>query len=263
MRVMNKFLHYTITVPLLALPIATAAPKFALSEITSPVQALELLAKSKEIDLKCRRLSAAERQELSDYAARAEIAVARRNSAADAQAAITIGKAKGNAAKCDEATLTKVRETLSAARRALANLPSRVAETDGGLIIENRTSMPMRPSLIEPATPKFSTSIPSVDIEKAVPKAVDGLPRRNNLLTDYRKAATAYYVERRCGHLSHRDAQEFWNRIVERHHEVTAHNKKRAVSATLEAAEAAANALPCGKKTAQLVHQSYAAIRTP
>jgi hypothetical protein len=258
MHALSQFLRYTITVPLLALPIIGVAPKVALAEISSPVQALELLAKRKEIDAKCHRLSPGERQELSDYVARAELAVVRRHSVADAQAAITIGKAKGAAAACDEAALSRVRETLSAARRALAGSPEPAAESEGGLVIEAKTSLSMRPSLVEP-----ETSAPPTEIEKPKLEAVVEQPKKHRLLERYRAAATAYYVERRCGHLPRREAQQFWNLIVERHNEVLARNKRRAVAATLQSALAEANTMMCGARSAALVRQEYAAVRAP
>jgi hypothetical protein len=258
MRLMNSLLHYTITVPLLALPAAIALPKFALAGNPSPVQALELLATSKEIDAKCKQLSTGERQELSDYVARAEIAIARRTSAADAQSAITIGKAKGKAATCNEASQAQVRDMLTAARRAMANLPKRVAENGDGLVIEDKSTVPMRPSLDDQAPP-----LPLAQPEQSAPKSFVKRFPGHNMLQSYGAAAMAYYVERRCNHLPYPQARAFWNLIVERHGEALANNKRRAVAATLHTAQARADAMSCGAQTAELVKQNYAAIRNP
>jgi hypothetical protein len=258
MRLMNSFLRYTITVPLLALPAAVILPKFALAGNPSPVQALEMLAVSKEIDAKCKQLPASEHQELSDYVARAEIAVARRTSAADAQSAITIGTAKGKTASCNDASLAQVRDMLVAARHAMANLPRQVAETNDGLVIEDKSAVPMRPSLVEQAP-----SLPPAQPEQSAPKSLGKQPPGQNMLQSYGAVAMAYYVERRCNHLSYSQARDFWNRIVRRHGEALANNKRRAVALTLHTAQTQADAMMCGKQTAELVRQNYAAIRNP
>jgi hypothetical protein len=259
MRVLNKLLQYTITITLLVLQVMVSAPKLALAEVSSPVQALEILAKNKQIATKCKVLSAGETQELSDYAARAELAVARRSSVADAQAAITIGTAKGRAATCNEAAASEARETLTAARRALASLPvQEAAENDSGLFIENKSATPMRPSLIEPA-------IEPAPLNRAEnePKISIEWPQRNNTLARYRSAAMAYYVERRCQHLSRREAQQFWNSIVAQHNEALTRNKRRAVAAALQSAQAAATGMNCGMRTAEIVRRGFASVQTP
>jgi hypothetical protein len=261
MRGLKKFLYHTITIPLLAVPIAAAAPKYAYAAISSPTQALELLAKSKEVEAKCQKLASSERQELSDYTARAELAVARRKSVADAQAAITIGKSKGRAAACNDASLTEVRETLTAARAAMANLAEQTAENDDGLVIENKAATKMRPSLIEPVAPAVSMRIKP--IEQTIEKPAVERPRKRDALRGYRDALTAYYVELRCGHLSRSQARQFWNQIVERHNQLLANNSRRAVATTLRSASATASRMPCGIRTAEMVRQGYASIRTP
>jgi hypothetical protein len=71
----------------------------------------------------------------------------------------------------------------------------------------------------------------------------------------------AYYVERRCGHLSRSETRRFWEQIVARHKRALARYGAAAVRAALKQAEAAAGARRCNTQTAMLVKESFAALR--
>src|SRR5262245_16654177 len=74
--------------------------KPALAETLSGIEALEILAKGEAANAKCKILSEPEQSELSGYAARAEIAAARRITPEEAQSAIRSGTIEGQAATC-------------------------------------------------------------------------------------------------------------------------------------------------------------------
>lgn len=73
---MPKFSQFLITLPILALPLASLGVKPALAETVGLERALELLAKSVVVDNRCNVLTVSERDELSNYVARAEVAAA-------------------------------------------------------------------------------------------------------------------------------------------------------------------------------------------
>jgi hypothetical protein len=220
---MRSLAPYLVTLPLLASPAAPLWIKPVMAETVSAEQALTLLAKSNAADAKCRHLSSSERQELADYLARAEVAETSRSSSAKAQAIIERGRADGRESLCGEESRAEVDATLTAARDAIDHGPPRrqVAE---------------RPAVKEKvAAPKVSRV------------------RTTGKLANYGDAAMAYYIERRCNHLSPRQARAFWDRIVAQHAHALKTNGKRAVAAALKTAEARASRKSCGMRTAALV----------
>src|SRR5688572_10302041 len=116
---MLKFSQFIITLPLLALPLATLASKPALAETVGLERALELLAKSVVVDNKCNVLTMSERDELSTYVARAEVAAAEKTTVAVTRSALSAGQSQGRAEICGEEASQEVKETLTAARDAI------------------------------------------------------------------------------------------------------------------------------------------------
>ncbi|MEQ1524658.1 MAG: hypothetical protein ABL936_25650, partial [Aestuariivirga sp.] len=116
---MLKFSQFLITLPLLALPLAALAPKPALAETVGFERALELLAKSVVVDNKCNVLTVSERDELSNYVARAEVAAAERTTLVVTRSALSAGQSQGRAETCGEEASQEVKETLTAAREAI------------------------------------------------------------------------------------------------------------------------------------------------
>jgi hypothetical protein len=139
---MLKFSQFIITLPLLALPLATLASKPALAETVGIERALELLAKSVVVDNKCNVLTMSERDELSTYVARAEVAAAEKTTVAVTRSALSAGQSQGRAEICGEEASQEVKETLTAARDAInAAEPIRAAATPapkGGLSVYGR-----------------------------------------------------------------------------------------------------------------------------
>lgn len=197
-----------------------------------PSEAVELLARSEAIDVKCRHLSGAEHDELRDYVARAEVAVASQTSAARAGAAINKGAAAGNATSCGRESEITVRATMDAARRAIA---------------ASRNAQP------EPAAPRAQTAALRTS-EPAV--GARGKPAR------YARLAAAYYVERRCKHLSHAQAVDFWKRIVRMHKSVLSSHGPDALTRAKSRAIAKSKSMRrCNSNSAKLVRASYRTIK--
>ena len=98
----------------LALPVAR--PVLAASSVS---EALSLLAQMKKTADKCGFLSAAQRDEMGTFLARAEVIAATRAGAAVARRAVARGMAAGEKAACTEDQAALVREAHAAAREAL------------------------------------------------------------------------------------------------------------------------------------------------
>ena len=205
---MLKFSQLLITLPVLALPLVSLAAKPALAETVGMERALELLAKSTVVDKKCKFLSVSERDELSTYVAKAEVAAAEKTSLAITRSALASGRKEGGAVACGTEASSEVRETLAAAREAIAS-----AE-------QPESSMP----------------------EKAV--AVKA-PDSKGSLEVYGMVMEAYLLERRCVYLSRSKMNSFYKAVVKGHLAVISEFGKPAVSKAMKAAEARANRQVC------------------
>ena len=116
---MLKFSQFLITLPILALPLTALATKPALAETVGIERALELLAKSAVVDNKCNVLTVSERDELSTYVAKAEVAAAEKTTLDVTRSALSAGKKQGQAATCGTEASYEVKQTLVAAREAI------------------------------------------------------------------------------------------------------------------------------------------------
>lgn len=197
-----------------------------------PSEAVELLARSEAIDVKCRYLGSAEHEELRDYVARAEVAVASQTSAARAGAAINKGSAAGKAAACGRESEITVRATMDAARRAIS--ASRNAQRQAA-----------KPSV---QTASLRTNDPAASTGSKTAR--------------YARLAAAYYVERRCKHLSHAQAVDFWKRIVRMHKSVLSSHGPDALARAKSSAIAKSKSMRrCNSNSAKLVRASYRTIK--
>ncbi|MDH3741019.1 MAG: hypothetical protein OER56_05420 [Hyphomicrobiales bacterium] len=229
MRTASKFV---VSLPLLAgaWVVGIGTMSAAVQDLR-PSEAVELLARSEAIDAKCQHLTSAEHQELRDYVARAEVAVAGQTSAKRAGNAVTKGAAAGKTTACGRDSEITVRATMDAARRAIAasdeSQPQVASNTQTAAL---RTNAPAR--------------------------------RANASTASYSRLAAAYYVERRCRHLSHAQAVDFWKRIVRLHNAVLSAQGPDALSRAKSRAIAKAKKMRrCNANSAKLVRISYRTIK--
>ncbi|MBI2719521.1 MAG: hypothetical protein HYX36_12295 [Rhizobiales bacterium] len=200
----------------------TAVPQ-AYAEVVAAEQALTILARVETAGSRCNFLSNSLRAELARYLARAEIAAAERMPAATRRSALAAGRAEGRALPCDATSRAEVSETLSAARVA-------VRAADRG----------------------------SVTKEQAVASYA---PPRGNVgeLGYYGDAVKAYYLERKCRHLSASQDRRYWQAIGRIHRKTVAGNGSAAVAALMRRAEAVANSMSCGSDSLAMVQAGFAA----
>ncbi len=233
---MRLFSKIVISLPLLAgaWMVGTGSMNAAVQEF-GPRQAVEILAKSESIDAKCGYLSASEHQELQDYVAKAEVAAAGSAGADRAGNAVRVGAAAGKAAKCNRDSEFTVRATMDAARRAVA-------------------------MNMEPASAPAKKKRRAKKIRTGAPS--NGTIRMSGSAARYRRLAAAYYLERRCQHLSHAQAVDFWRRIVALHNQVlTTHGPDALSAAKLQAIAHARAKRRCNAGTARLVRTGYLTIK--
>jgi hypothetical protein len=220
---MLKFSQLLITLPILALPLAAFATKPALSETVGLERALELLAKSVVVDNKCNVLTASEKDELSNYVAKAEVAAAEKTTVAVTRSALSAGQSQGRAETCGEGASQEVKATLTAARDAI-----NAAEHGDS-------------SAAEPAR-TVATSVP------------------RGGLSVYGRIIETYYLERRCTFLSRRKMNSFYKAVVRNHRAAISEFGKSAVSKVMKTAEARSNYQRCNRVGEARVKAGYAEV---
>jgi hypothetical protein len=233
---MARLSHLLITLPLMVTPVFTLGLKPAAAETATPIDALELLAKASAVDAKCKVLPSSGHDELNGYLARAEIATTARYSVDDAKQAISLGRSSGDVAPCSPTAGDEVQATLAAAREAMVEVQSR--------------SSPVRAKRVASLTSPKETVQPDRPDKRA-----------SGALGLYGRSAMAYYVERRCRHLSSGETRDFWHRIVESYRKVVNVYGAEAVARVQGRAEADADTLDCGEPTVQLVKAAYSQTR--
>jgi hypothetical protein len=239
-----------IALPLAAVPFIIALSSPAHAQSAGPAEAVELLVKSGHAAAKCGFLSEAGRDELSEYMAKGEIAAVERLGADVTREAVQSGRRQGEAVLCDAQAQAEVEDTLSAAREAVVASELRTASLDEPQKLEEKSNKDKKLT-VETAPPKKLDPKPAQTAAKQ-PKGQVG---------SYEREALAYYVDRRCGHLSQGDANRFWQKIVARHKIALSRYGASAVRTALKQAEAAAASKRCGSQTASLVKGSYDALR--
>jgi hypothetical protein len=108
---------------------AVVAAAFALGSLAAAAQtrpaeqAAEMLARAQALDVKCNILNAHDRDKLSKFTARAELALANRESLDLTKAVMLRGKAAADAASCTTDERATIRQLLSAALEASGEPP--------------------------------------------------------------------------------------------------------------------------------------------
>jgi hypothetical protein len=220
---MLKFSQLLITLPILALPLAALATKPALAETVGLERALELLAKSVVVDNRCNVLTVSERDELSNYVAKAEVAAAEKTTVDVTRSALSAGQSQGLAATCGSGASDEVKETLTAARDAI-----NAAERDNDRAAE-----------------------PALAVATSAPRGS---------LSVYGRIIETYYLERRCTFLSRRKMNSFYKAVVRSHRAVILEFGKSAVSKVMKSAEARSNYQSCNRAGETRVKAGFAEV---
>ncbi|WP_373505639.1 hypothetical protein [Aestuariivirga sp.] len=230
---MPKLTYLLVTLPLMVLPAATLAVKPVLAS-TAAEEAVRILSRAKAADRHCNVLSFSERSELSRYTARAEVAAASQSSAGAARSAAGKGYAEGNGASCTAATTADVRETLEAAREA-------VAESN-------------RQTAAAPAKRRAPETRAAQKPETASTRSGGGG------LGLYSRVVKAYYLERQCNSLSRFQVARFYDRVITLHRETVTQSGKSAVNRAVRNAERNAAGAKCSANELAQIERGYKGV---
>ncbi len=231
----TRFSILLVTVPL-AVMLSGVSARPVLAASTAAEEAVRLLTAAQATDRKCNYLNNAERQELSRYAARAEIAAASQASPRTARSAANSGSAAGRAASCTPDAEADIRETLTAAREAVA---AANAEADASRVaLRNK-----------PEKPKAAVG--------SAKKSAQPQTRAPGGLRLYSRVVKAYYLERECLSLSRSEGKRFWAGVARLHREVLSQNGRTAVARVMADAERGAAGSSCGEKVLAQIERGY------
>lgn len=225
---MPRLARRLITLPVLILPLAAWVTSPASASTLSVDEGLFVLAKSKASDGKCGFLSRSERQELSGYLARAEVASQSMIGGAAVNAAIAKGRTAGRTAACNSPSRADVEETVAAARLA-------VAQADG----------------VKPARAQTAESEKKLDKSRKLGPVAP---------PEYGKLAKPYFVDLRCKQLTSRKARLFYEAIKDLQKASIAKHGTAAIAAAQAKTRKSAQTIACGPASRQLAEQGLAAI---
>ncbi len=237
----------TLTRVIVSVPIAAASWMLAMNAMTAaasqdiaPSKALELLSRSRTVDAKCKYLSVPEHVELGDYVAKAEVSTAGREGVSRARSAVSAGMAQGKTMSCDRDSEIVVRATMDAARRAMAAVQAQQADP-------KRTAKRTKPNA------------ETKDLRRKIAVRRNAPP--TGALKRYASEAAAYYVERRCRHLSQGQVMDFWRKIAAKHAVMLDRFGPDAVRAAKNRAISRSKASGrCSSRTVRMVKSGYSSI---
>ena len=176
--------------------------------VTSPTKALRLLTEARVAAQKCGYLSPAQRQELTDYAARAELTAVRRAGAAAARLALKQGRQRG-AAGCSEEKRDLVLAVYQGAREAARKAGVRPAVA--------RAQTSRRAAERHRATPRTTRRKTPRNVQRAVwrpePRAM-----RNEDVRAYVALASAYYNALKCRNRPQAALMRMWREVRRAHY---------------------------------------------
>jgi hypothetical protein len=184
-----------------------------------------LLAKSQAIDTKCKFLTSSEHDEISNLVARAEIALARRESIAATKAVMARNNLAGRNASCSASEHAEVSNILAAAKAAVSAAP---------VVVAAKPKPAMVRSTIILAQPKNS-------IPQAKPMALKPVSG----LAQYATITERYYLARRCGNMSSRAITDFYQTVVSTHKQVLSSFGRRAVAGIMHESQSRAGTKSC------------------
>ena len=219
--ILTSFLLTTLT---LAMPLTASAEPIAAE------QATQLLARSQSLEEKCKFLSAAQRDELSAFVAKAEVAMVARSSVKATKALINVGRAQGKAAACNDTERADIIDIISAAQQATSRKIQMV-----------QTTAPAKPialaTKIEKPKPLFSVIKKPIVETKSEPI--------KSGLDQYAQLTQRYYLARRCNSMSYGSINSLYKNVVSTHRSVVASFGVPAVRAVMQQSEHKASATHC------------------
>ena len=223
--------YRTTVLPLLLLTTMTIAmPILASAEPIAAEQATQLLARSQAIEERCKFLTSVQRDELSAFVAKAELAMVARSSVNSAKALISSGRAQAVGALCNNAEHAEIVDIISAAQQATSHQVQTAA-------LQTPTTQAVAATQIEKSKPVISILKNPVDVKLAPVKSGLG---------QYAQLTQRYYLARRCNSMSFSSINSLYRTVVSTHRNVVASFGVPAVRAVMQQSEHQASAAHCG-----------------
>jgi hypothetical protein len=242
------------------------AQTMAASDVT------RMLAKSQSLDARCNILAEADRQDLMDYLARAEILLAERESVKAARTAIAKGRSAAGEGICGPEQDKFVRGILSAARASTAAEPPVQQATEPPAAAPQplpprqveasvNSSPKLRQAVVEPEPkPVAEVKVKIIRKKSAPVNALAAAPKvkpkpdpttvatkkkPSSSLNAYAGLAQRYYVELKCRSMSGPAVKKLYATVLANHKQAVAESGPSAVRSVLRNAEVRANARNC------------------
>ena len=120
--------HIQLQVSVLIISGLCAIQSSAFAEPMGAEQATQLLARSQAVEIKCKFLSVSQREELSAFVAKAEVAMVAKSSVAKTKSILVSGRAQASGVTCSDTEKTDIVNILNAANQATSVKPLMVAQ---------------------------------------------------------------------------------------------------------------------------------------
>jgi hypothetical protein len=230
-----------ISLPIIcAISYLGAGQRSAFAGDTQAEQATQLLARSQVLDSKCSFLASSEHEQLTNLVARAELALAGRIGVDTTKQALARGRAEGQAATCTESERADLNNILNSASQAASMAP----KTEPKMEVAAAQQEPQVKAEPEPKpvakTKRVKVVLPASTQPVAKPKT-----KTNAALLQYASITEKYYVARRCGSMSSKQIQSFYQSVVSSHQQVLSDFGRSAVANVMSQSESKANAQSC------------------
>ena len=213
-----------------------------------PAEATALLAKTLVIDKRCNILAEADRQELQDLVARAEIALAEMQSVAAAKSALAKGRNGGKADICGAGTAKIVQDVLSQARLGAQDMGAEPVQVEAQVTpIPKQVNNKLALTVAGEKPPKLKAAQKSKKLADATPAIQKTSKMRHQpvKLSQYASIAKQYFVDRRCHSKSPSAMKRLYANVLTSHRDAMANNRHADVKAMLRNIETKANSQSC------------------
>lgn len=262
---MKAFNYSAISISLVLCALSGAPQMATASQVGLDIGTFQTISEGHATESKCRQLSAADREELATHAAYAETAAVKANGSSRVIAARKRARSSvscGGAAKSRaQAGLDAGRkfeqryvESKTAAQRARARKAKQAKKRK---VRKARRTQRARTRTTRNAVvrvPTQRTSLRSAE-RRVASRVVRGSIAR------FKSQTRAYYLQRRCNHLSYNQALRFWELIAAQHTRMIRKYGAKAVSRAQRQARAAARRPRCSPSTKQQVVAGWRGIR--
>ncbi len=229
-------------------------PSLAFAETSPAEQAAQMLARVQSVDVHCNYLNASDKDELSKLVARAELALANRESVEATTATMQRGHAEGSAAACSANEKEALNMILGAARAAAGKS---IVETKAGTTAATPQAQPDAAAVpvvqvksqppVMPVQPPPKPPAPAKVAAAPAPKTrqIQTLKVPSGSMGEYARLTQAYFRARRCGGQDPHQVGQMYQNIVAFHSQLMRNHTTHEVAGVLQSSEAKAWSVNC------------------